>query len=69
MHMAQLPISFSGIGLLSMEDCAPSIFLKNWALMVSYLCFKFHIFYRPILELYVFQVEGGPTPTSVMLFV
>jgi len=43
-----------------MEDCAPSIFLGNWALMVLYLCFKFHIFNRPILEEYVSQVERGP---------
>jgi len=43
-----------------MEDCAPSIFLGNWALMVPYLCFKFHIFNRPILEEYVSQVERGP---------
>jgi hypothetical protein len=25
-----------------------------------YLCFKFHIFNRPILEEYVFQIERGP---------
>jgi len=28
--------------------------------VASYLCSKFHIFDRPILEEYVFQVEGGP---------
>ncbi len=28
--------------------------------MVSYLCFRFCIFNRPILEEYVYQVEGGP---------
>ncbi len=56
---ARLPISFGGISLFSMEDCAPSAFLRNWALVVSYLCSKFRIFDRPILEEYVFQVEGG----------
>jgi hypothetical protein len=33
-----------------MDDCAPSIFLRNWVLVVMYLCFRFHIFNRPILE-------------------
>jgi hypothetical protein len=28
--------------------------------VVLYLCFKFFIFNRPILEKYVYQVEGGP---------
>ncbi len=28
--------------------------------MVLYLCFRFCIFNRPILEEYVFLVEGGP---------
>jgi hypothetical protein len=27
-----------------MEDYAPSIFLVSWALVVLYLCFRFHIF-------------------------
>jgi hypothetical protein len=45
---------------LSMENCAPSIFLRSWVLMASYLCFRFYIFNRPILEKYVFHVEGGP---------
>ncbi len=53
MHYARLPISFSGIGLLSMEDCDPFAFLRNWVLMVSYLCSRFRIFDRPILEDYV----------------
>jgi hypothetical protein len=43
-----------------MEDCAPSTFLGNWALVVPYVCFKFHIFNKPILEEYGFQLEGGP---------
>jgi hypothetical protein len=49
----ELPISFSGIGLLSMEYCAPFVFLRSWALVAPYLYFKFHIFDRPILEEYV----------------
>jgi hypothetical protein len=39
----QLLISFGGIGLLSMEDCAPSVFLGNWVLVVLYLCSRFCI--------------------------
>jgi hypothetical protein len=42
-----------------MEDCAPSVFIGNWALVASYLCSRFHIFNRPILKEYVFQVEGN----------
>jgi hypothetical protein len=29
--------------------------------VVLYLCYRFHIFDRFILEEYVSQVEGGPT--------
>jgi hypothetical protein len=29
-RQARLTISFGGIGLLSIEDCAPSVFLKSW---------------------------------------
>jgi hypothetical protein len=36
-----------------MENYAPSIFLGNWALVASYLCSRFHIFNRSILEEYV----------------
>jgi hypothetical protein len=43
-----------------MEDCVPFAFLKSWVLVASYLCSKFPIFDRPVLEEYVFQVEGGP---------
>ncbi len=43
-----------------MEDCAPSTFIGNWALVAPYLCVRFHIFDRPILEEYVLQIEGGP---------
>jgi hypothetical protein len=59
-RQARLLISFGGISFLFMEDYVPSIFLRNRALMVLYLCSKFHIFNRPILEEYVSQVEGGP---------
>jgi hypothetical protein len=43
-----------------MKDCALFVFLESWTLVVSYLCFKFHIFDRSILKEYVFQVEGSP---------
>jgi hypothetical protein len=44
-----------------MEDCAPFTFLGSWALVVSYLCFKFHISDTSISQEYVFQVEGAHT--------
>jgi hypothetical protein len=56
----RLLISFGGTCLLSMEDCAASTFLRSWVLVASYLCSRFHIFDRPILEEYVSQVERGP---------
>jgi hypothetical protein len=59
-HQVRLPISFGRIGLLSTEDCAPFAFLRNWVLVASYLCFRFHIFNRPMLEEYVFQIKGAP---------
>jgi hypothetical protein len=43
-----------------MEDCSPSAFLRSWVLVTPYLCFRFCIFDKPILEYYVFQVEGSP---------
>jgi len=43
-----------------MEDCAPSIFIRSWVLVASYLCSRFHVFDRLVLEVYVSQVEGGP---------
>jgi hypothetical protein len=58
---ARLPISFGGISLFSMEDCAPFAFLGNWALMALYLCSRFCIFYKTILEEYVSQVVGPAT--------
>jgi hypothetical protein len=56
MHQPQLSISFGGIGLIFMEDCAPFVFLRNWALVISHLCSRFHI-----LEKYVSQVERART--------
>jgi len=49
-----------------MEDCALFAFLKSWVLMASYLCSRFRIFDKLVLEKYISQVEGGPTLTSVM---
>ncbi len=56
----ELPISFGGIGFHSMEDCAPFAFLRGWALVASYLCYRFCIFDKFVLEDYFFWVEGGP---------
>ncbi len=44
-----------------MEDCALFVFLGSWALVAPYLCFRFCIFDRPILEEYVSHVEGTHT--------
>jgi hypothetical protein len=58
---AQLLISFGGIGLLSMEDCAAFAFLGNWALVVSYLCSRFYIFDRPIWRNMFLKLKGAHT--------
>ncbi len=42
-----------------MEDGALPVFLGSWVLVVSYMCSKFCIFDKPVLEEYVSQVEGG----------
>jgi hypothetical protein len=44
-----------------MEDYAQFTFLGNWALVAPYLCSNFRIFNKPILEEYVFHIEGAPT--------
>ncbi len=49
-HQARLLISFGGIGLLSMENCAPSAIIGSQMLVVPYLCFRFRIFDKPVLE-------------------
>jgi hypothetical protein len=43
-----------------MEDCAPSTFIRSWTLVALYLCSRFCIFDKHVLEEYVFKVEGGP---------
>jgi hypothetical protein len=43
-----------------MEDYALFVFLRNWVLVGLYLCFKFCMFNRFILEEYVSQVEKAP---------
>jgi hypothetical protein len=58
-RQTQLLIFFGSIGLLFKKDCAPSTFLRSWALMALYLWFRFCIFDRPILEEYVYQIKGG----------
>jgi len=44
-----------------MEICAPFVFLGNWALVVPYLCSKFHIFNRLFWKNMFFR-SRGPTP-------
>jgi hypothetical protein len=53
-------MSFCGISFLSMEDCAPFSLLGSVAPVASYLCSRFRVFYRFVLEEFVSQVEGGP---------
>jgi hypothetical protein len=43
-----------------MEDYAPFTFIGSWAFVASYLCFRFCIFDRLVLEEYISKVEGGP---------
>jgi hypothetical protein len=57
-HQTQLLISFRGINLLSMEDCAPSAFQGSWGSIGYVFVFRFCIFYRLVLEEYVSEVEG-----------
>jgi hypothetical protein len=54
----KLDYQFDGIGLLSMENYTPFIFRRSWVLVILYLCFKFCIFDRPILEEYFFRLRG-----------
>ncbi len=49
------------ISILSVEDYAPFVFIRSWALVVPYLCFRFPIFDRLVLGEYVSQVEGVHT--------
>jgi len=58
-HRARPPISFGGIGLFSMEDCAPSTFLRSWVLVGPYLCFKFSI--DPFWKSVFFKLRGAHT--------
>jgi hypothetical protein len=44
----------------SIKDYAPFVFMGSWVLVAPYLCFRFCIFDRPVLEEYISQVEGGP---------
>ncbi len=66
-RQAWLPIYFGGISLLSMEDCAPSTFLGSWAFVASYLCFRFCIFDKLVLEEYVCLGWKG-TPPALIIF-
>jgi hypothetical protein len=49
--------------------CAPSAFLRCWALVTLYFCCKFCIFNRLGLEEYVSQVERGPHLFQSCLYV
>jgi hypothetical protein len=51
-----------GIGILSMEDYASFAFLRSLALVAPYICYRFCIFHRPILEEYVSKLRGAHTP-------
>jgi hypothetical protein len=53
-RQARLPISYGGIGLLFKEFCAPFTFLGSCFLVAPYLCSRFFIFNKPVLEEYVY---------------
>jgi hypothetical protein len=57
-HEAWQPIFFGDIGLLFMKVFASIVFLRRWALMALYLCFKFLIFDKLILEEDFFKLKG-----------
>jgi hypothetical protein len=42
-----------------MEDCAPTYLSRELVLVAPYLCFRFCIFNKPVLEEYLSQVDGG----------
>ncbi len=52
----RLLISFGGIIFFSMEDYAPFAFLGTWVLVALYLCFRFRILDKIVLNEYVFKV-------------
>jgi len=60
-RQAWLSISFGGIGISTMEDCAPSSFLRSWVLVVLYLCSRFCIFDKLVMERYFFKLKGAHT--------
>jgi hypothetical protein len=41
-------------GFFFMKECAPFIFLRSWVFVALYLCSRFHIFNKPVLEEYVY---------------
>jgi len=43
-----------------MEDYAPFTFIGTWVLVAPYLCFRFRILDKLVLNEYVSQVERGP---------
>ncbi len=55
----ELPISFGGVGLHSMEDCAPFALLRSLALVPPYLCSRFCIFDKFVSEEYFFGLKGA----------
>jgi hypothetical protein len=63
-QQAQLSIFFGGIDLLSMKNCAQSDDLGNWALVAPYLCVRFFIFDKPILEEFFFRLKVAHTAWS-----
>ncbi len=50
-RQARLLISFGGISLIFMENCAPFVFLRSWAMVALYFFFNFCIFDRPVGKL------------------
>jgi hypothetical protein len=60
-HQTRLPISFGGICLLFMEDCAPFAFLGSWALVAPYLCPSFVSLIDPFWRSMFIRLRGAHT--------
>ncbi len=57
----QLLISFSGIGLLSKENCAPSTFLGSWVLMAHICVLSFVFLIDPFWRSMFLRLRGAHT--------
>ncbi len=59
-HQTRLPISFGGISLLSMEDCAPIYFFKGIGLSWFRICASFAFSIDPLWRNMFIKLRGAP---------